>query len=42
MGKNYPISYNYIFFVNGRDDACRSCMDISHNIHVLLLTVISV
>jgi hypothetical protein len=42
MGKKYPISYNYIFFVNGRDDACRSCMDISHNVHVLLLTVSSV
>jgi hypothetical protein len=21
-GEKYPISYNYIFFVNGRDDAC--------------------
>jgi hypothetical protein len=37
-GEKYPISYNYIFFVNGRDDACRSCMDISHNVHVPLLT----
>jgi hypothetical protein len=33
MGKIIPL-VTTIFFVNGRDDACRSCMDMSHHVHV--------